>query len=78
VAQPLGDLAEFGDEHGIPGEVHGVLAGTQHEGDLVDAVLGGRGGDGDAAGFGLLPGLEGGDVVETVAAGGVDDRLGDE
>jgi hypothetical protein len=41
-------------------------------------VLGGRGGDGDAAGFGLLPGLEGGDVVETVAAGGVDDRLGDE
>src|ERR1700683_688844 len=78
VAQPMGNLAEFGDEHGVPGEIHGVLAGTEHEGDLVDAVLGGGRGDGDAAGLHLLPRVEGGDVSEAVLAGGPGDGSGGE
>jgi hypothetical protein len=54
VAEPLRDLAEFGDEHGVAGEVDRVGARAQDEGDLVHAVLGGSGGDGDAAGRYLL------------------------
>ena len=78
MAQPPGDLSEFGDEHRVPGEVNGLRPRAQDEGDLVDAMLGGGRGDGDPAEFDPLPGGQGRDVGEAMSAGGSDDGLGDE